>query len=55
MKKVPYTSNRNYRDFGWEDTSETLESNSTNVNNLIELKKSRLKSFKDTLKNIFKK
>jgi len=55
MKKIPYASNRNYRDLGCEDIPETLESNSTVVNNLKELKKTRLKSFKDTLKNIFKK
>ena len=52
MKKVPYKSNRNYRDLGWEE--ETPEE-PLNIENLKKIKKSKFESFKNTFKNLFKK
>lgn len=58
MKKVPYTSNRNYKDLGaGAEEEEVLKSKKEilNVNDLRDLKKSKFESFKSIFKNIFKK
>jgi hypothetical protein len=52
MKKVPYTTNRNYKDLGVE---EEITEDTPKIKNLKELKKSRFESFKTVIKNIFKK
>jgi hypothetical protein len=49
--KVKYTTNRNYRDFSFEED----EPNAKIVNKLKERKKSFLQKFKNTIKSIFSK
>ena len=51
MKKVPYTSNRNYRDLGTDEE----ENDNQFVENIKKTKKSKFEEFKKVFKNIFKK
>ena len=55
MNKVPYNTNRKYRDFDWEKEEIKPEKDILNVKKLRDLKKSRFESFKKTFRNIFKK